>query len=173
MDGRAPKLFVGVGNVLSGDDGVGVRAAEIMLGLTLPPDVEVYEAGTATLELASLLELRKRVVVVDAVDAGAEPGEIFRLKPEQVERQDSFPLSLHQLGLLHALDETHLRGRPPASVVLVAVQVGDLSPGIRLSPAVRASLPKVLEVAVRELDLSPDVLGTLSTARETVGSRRR
>ncbi len=157
MVARAPKLFVGVGNVLAGDDGVGVRAAEIMMGLPLTPDVDVYEAGTALLELAAVLELRERVVVVDAIDAGAEPGQIFRLRPEQIRSQEGLPLSLHQLGLLHALDETHLRGRAPGEVVLLAVQVGNLSGGMKLSPAVKASLLRLLEAAVDELDLGLDL----------------
>lgn len=161
MVARAPKLFVGVGNVLGGDDGVGVRAAEIMMGLPLTPDVEIYEAGTALLELASVMERRDRVVVVDAIDAGAEPGQVFRLRPEQIQSQASLPLSLHQLGLLHALDETHLRGRAPGEVVILAVQIGDLSAGMKLSSAVKASLFGLLETAVDELDLGPDLLDCL------------
>lgn len=162
---RAPKLFVGVGNVLSGDDGVGVRAAEIMMGLPLTPDVEVYEAGTALLELATVLELRERVVVVDAIEAGAEPGQVFRLLPEQIRSQEGLPLSLHQIGLLHALDETHLRGRAPTEVVILAVQVGDLSGGMKLSPAVKASLLELLEAAVDELDLGLDIRDCLPASQ--------
>ena len=82
MKARAPKLFVGVGNVLRRDDGVGVRAAEILAGMPLPPQVEVCEAGTAALDLASAIEGRERVVVVDAMDAGARPGAVFRLTPD-------------------------------------------------------------------------------------------
>ena len=172
MEARAPKLFVGVGNVLSGDDGVGVRAAELMMSLPLTPDVEVFEAGTALLELAGVLELRERVVVVDAIDAGAEPGQVFRLLPEQIRPQDSLPLSLHQLGLLHALDETYLRGRAPGEVVILAVQVGDLSGRMKLSPAVKASLPKLLETTVSELGLDLDIRDCLPVPRLESESRR-
>jgi len=171
MEPRAPKLFVGVGNVLCGDDGVGVRAAEIMMSLPLTSDLEVFEAGTALLELAAVLELRERVVVVDAIDAGAEPGQVFRLRPEQIRPRASTPLSLHQLGLLHALDEAHLRGRPPGEVVILAVQVGDLSGGMELSPAVKASLAELLEAAVDELDLSLDIRDCLPVARQQSESR--
>jgi hydrogenase maturation protease len=171
MEPRAPKLFVGVGNVLCGDDGVGVRAAEIMMSLPLTSDLEVFEAGTALLELAAVLELRERVVVVDAIDAGAEPGQVFRLLPEQIRSQEGLPLSLHQLGLLHALDETHLRGRAPGEVVILAVQVGDLSGGMKLSPDVKASLAELLEAAVDELDLSLDIRDCLPVARQQSESR--
>ena len=52
MHRRAPKLFVGIGHVLKRDDGVGVRAAEVMARRPLPDDVEVYEAGLAGWSLA-------------------------------------------------------------------------------------------------------------------------
>jgi hydrogenase maturation protease len=158
MDARAPNLFVGLGNVLCGDDGVGVRAAEIMAGLPLPPEVEVYEAGTALTELAGVLERRERVVVVDAIDAEAEPGTVFRLEPDQLQRRELPPLSAHQLDILHALDETELLGRAPESVVILAVQAGDVSRGFELSPSVEGSLFKVLGAAVHELGLPLDIL---------------
>jgi hydrogenase maturation protease len=172
MEARAPKLFVGVGNVLSGDDGVGVRAAELMMSLPLTPDVEVFEAGTALLEMAGILELRERVVVVDAIDAGAEPGQVFRLLPEQIRPHESLPLSLHQLGLLHALDETYLRGRAPGEVVILAVQVGDLAGGMKLSSAEKASLFELLEEVVDELDLDLDIRDCLPVPRVESESRR-
>ena len=74
---RAPKLLVGVGNVLRRDDGVGVRVAQIMARLPLPPEVEVYEAGTVGVDAAWILEQRELVVVIDAIDAGAKPGTFF------------------------------------------------------------------------------------------------
>jgi hydrogenase maturation protease len=163
VDGRAPKLFVGIGNVLQGDDGLGVRAAEIMEKLPLPHDVEVHECGTALLELARFLEGREVVVVVDAIDAHAEPGTVFRLKPEHLERP-STPISLHELDLSHALDEARLLGREPEKVFIVAVQIADLSRALTLSLPVEGALLRALGVAVHELELPLDILDYLALA---------
>jgi len=158
MHERTDKLFVGVGNLIRRDDGVGVRAAEIMSHWPLPPDVEVYDAGTAGLEIAGVIERRERVVVVDAIEAGAEPGEIFRLTPQQLRPYLNSSISLHDVHLLDALDETNLLGTAPREVVILAVQVADVSAGIGLTPAVEHSLPRVLKLAARELDLPAGIM---------------
>jgi len=160
---RAPKLFVGIGNVLQGDDGLGVRAAEIMEKLPLPSEVEVYECGTALPDLARVLEDREVVVVVDAIDARAAPGTVFRLKPEQLERQ-SVPISLHEIDLSHALDEADLLGRAPKKVFIVAIQVADVSRALTLSLPVEGALLRALGVAVHELELPLDILDYLALA---------
>ncbi len=158
MQSRPPKLFVGVGNVLKRDDGVGVRVAQIMAGLRLPPSVEVYDAGTVGLEAAAMLERRQLVVVADAIEAAAEPGAIFRFSPQQLRPYVKTALSLHDVHLLDALDETRLLGTAPAQVTVFAVQVGDVSTGLGLSPAVEASLEKVLRLATDALGLPASIL---------------
>jgi hydrogenase maturation protease len=156
MGSPAPKLLMGIGNVLRGDDGVGVEVATRTARLPLPPDVEVCEAGTAGLELASILERRQKVVVVDAIDTGGPPGSIYRLMPEDVRPTAGAGLSVHDLHLLHALDETRLLGTAPKEVVILAVQVADVSTGIRLSAPVRAAVPRVIALAARELEVPLD-----------------
>jgi hydrogenase maturation protease len=155
---RAAKLFLGVGNVLWHDDGVGVRAAQIMAECPLPPDVEVYDAGTVGLDAAIALERRRLVVVADAIDAGAEPGTVFRFRPEELRPYARSAFSLHDVHLLDALDETRLLGTAPAEVVVLAVQVGDVSSGLGLSPPVEASMERLLNLAAKALGLpSPSV----------------
>jgi len=151
---RAPKLFAGVGNVLRCDDGAGVCAARVLESLPLPPDVEVRELGTAGLAAAPLLEGRSLVVIADAVDLGAEPGTLFRLTPERIRPYAQTGLSLHEVHLLHALDETRLRGRAPGAVVILAVQVADVSLGVGLSPAVDRALDGLLRRAAAELGMA-------------------
>ena len=150
---RRSRLFVGLGNVLRRDDGVGVRAAERLIELEVPADVEVCDAGTGGLGLATWLEGRALVVVADALDADAEPGAIFRFAPVDLRPTERSGLSLHDLHLLDALDELRLLGRVPASTVILGVQVADVTMGIALSPPLEAALDRVVALAARELGL--------------------
>lgn len=156
MHTRSPKLFVGIGNILRGDDGVGVEVAARLAGLSPPADVEVYEAGTVGAELAVVLENRELVVVVDAIDAGQPPGAVFRLAPEALQPAARSGLSMHDLHLLHALEETRLLGTAPREVVILAVQVADVSLGIGLSPPVDAAVERVVALAAGELGVPVD-----------------
>ena len=151
---RAPNIMVGIGNLLKRDDGVGVIVAQQMSQLDLPDDVEVIDAGTAGTELAGLIERRRLVVVIDAIDAGEPPGSIFRLDPESVQPASRAGLSVHDLHFLHALDETRLLGSSPQRVVIFAVQVADKSTGIGLSEPVGRAAERVMALAAEQLGLS-------------------
>lgn len=155
MTHRPPRLFLGVGNLLQRDDGVGVRAAQALARAELPPDVEVCEAGTIGLDAAPILEHREQVVVADAIDAGAPPGSLFRLSPDALRPYADVALSVHDPHLLNALDETRLLGTAPGQVVFLAVQVGDVSTGLELTAEVQAAVPELLAMAARELGM-PD-----------------
>jgi hypothetical protein len=57
-------------------------------------------------------------------------------------------------------------------VVILAVQVGDLAGGMKLSSAVKASLFELLEEVVDELDLDLDIRDCLPVPRVESESRR-
>lgn len=165
-----PKLLLGVGNVLRRDEGVGVRVADLFARLPLPPDVEVCDGGTLGLDAATLLEGRRLVVVVDAVDANASLGEIFRLQPEDLVPATRCGFSVHDFHLLDALEQTRLVGTEPERVVVLAVQVQDVSVGIGLTPAVEQALPKVARQVARELDLPESLVEQSSTLESSWSS---
>ncbi|NOX56678.1 MAG: hydrogenase maturation protease [Planctomycetes bacterium] len=163
MKQRAPKLFLGVGNVLKHDEGVGVRAAEILGALSLPDDVEVCDAGTLGIDTAAVLEGRELVVVVDALDAGAEPGAVFRLTPGQIAPTIRGGFSVHDFHFLDALDETRLLGREPSEVIVFGVQVADVSTGLGLTAPVERALTRVVKLAGRELGVPEKILQQATT----------
>lgn len=158
---RAPKLFVGVGNVLLHDDGVGVRVAEMMAALGLPGEVDVYDAGSGGIEMGGLLEGRDLVVVVGAMQADAEPGTIYRLGAADLRPCSRSGMSVHDLHLLNALDELDLHGTAPKEVVVFTVQVADVSVGLGLSCPVQGALREVVLRAAFELGLpAPELPAT-------------
>jgi hydrogenase maturation protease len=42
---KKPILVLGIGNIILKDEGIGVRVAERMMQMDLPPDVEVLDGG--------------------------------------------------------------------------------------------------------------------------------
>jgi hydrogenase maturation protease len=126
-----------------------------MASLPLPEDVEVYDAGTVGIEVSWELEGRSLVVVVDAIEAGAEPGAVFRFTPAELQPWAiGSPFSLHGANLFDALEQTRLLDTAPKEVAVLAVQVGDVSWGLGLSPPVAGALEKVLHLAGRILDVT-------------------
>lgn len=148
MNARRPRLLLGVGNVLRRDDGAGVFAARAATRLRLGPDLEAYDGGCGGIDLADVLEGRARVVIVDAIDAGMPPGASTRMSPEELRPAIRTGVSLHDLHLLDALAELRLLHSAPRRVIVIGVQVADISVGIGLSPAVERALPGVIRSAL-------------------------
>jgi len=77
-------LVLGIGNLVMGDDGAGVRVVqELQKRYVFPPHVEVMDGGTLGLDLLPKLEGIGRLLMVDAVETGGEPGTLVRLVGEE------------------------------------------------------------------------------------------
>ena len=75
-------LIFGCGNILFGDDGFGPAVVrELQESYVLPEDVLALDVGTSVREILFdiLLSERRpeRLIIVDAVDRGREPGALF------------------------------------------------------------------------------------------------
>jgi len=151
-DGRTGTLVLGIGNVLMGDEGVGVEAVRRLQELPLPPGVECLEGGTGSFVLLGPMREAGRILLVDAAADEAPPGTVRRLTPRF---SKDYPRSLtaHDIGLKDLLDAFHLMGEPP-EVVLFAVSVRPpADPYLGLSPAVAAAVPEVVRSILEELAL--------------------
>lgn len=140
-----------VGNVLRRDDGFGYAVAS-RLG-ELPPGVEVLETGIGGIPLLQeLLAGCDGLLIVDAVERGAEPGTLFVIEP-RVGEPSSVP-DMHLADPDQVLAMASRMGCLPARVLLVGCQPADArGVGQELSPAVtRAVEPAVARVhaTVRE-----------------------
>jgi len=147
----APVLVLGVGNILMGDEGIGVRIIESLKDCHLPEDVELFDGGTASLELLSLFSNRRKLVVVDAIKSGQEPGTVYRFNLEDLTYQKEFATSLHQLGIIDTLSQARILGCLPEEVVIIGIEPARIAPGLELSPEITTVIPRVKEVILKEL----------------------
>jgi len=154
MEGRSRRLILvlGVGNLLLGDEGVGIHAVRELEKRALPPQVDVVDGGTAGLNLLDLMKGYERVIIVDAVDAGEEPGTILRFTPQEVASDaQALPLSLHQTEILKVLELATYLGRPLPPIIIYGIQPQAMDWSTELSPALQARLSKLVDAILREM----------------------
>jgi hydrogenase maturation protease len=150
---KPPRLILGVGNLLLRDEGVGVHVISALRDRELPDDVELWDGGTASFDLLDTLAGRRQVIIIDAVRTGSEPGTIFRFTPEDISARREQVTSLHQVGLLEALTVAeHLLDSAPQEVIILGIEPKEIDWGLELSPEVEAAVPRVIELAMEELD---------------------
>ena len=146
------RRVIGLGNVLHGDDGVGVRVAEALRQLPLPEDVEVITLGTQMLELIRLLAGCTAAVLVDAARSDAPAGRVAVQRAEELLQTETSGTSSHAADLRFALRSAQAEwgALPPTQVVAVAVtHIETFKTG--LSPAVEGAVPVAVDHIVHLL----------------------
>lgn len=140
---------IGVGNLLLGDEGVGVHAIRALEQTGVPPRVELIDGGTAGLALIGYLEDVDKVIFIDAADMGQPPGTFRRFQPDEVRALiTERGLSLHETGLFNVLSLARQTGTWPPELIIFGVQPATLGHTVELSPACTAVLP-ALVAAIR------------------------
>ena len=139
----APRILImGVGNVLMGDEGVGVHAVRQLDARAWPAGVSLLDGGTGGFHLLAHFGTCDIVVMIDATLDGRPPGTVCVLEPRYA---SDFPraLSAHDIGLKDLVDSAAVLGMLP-KVLLVTVSVATFQPmQLTMSQEVEASLPQV------------------------------
>lgn len=154
---------LGLGNVLLGDDAVGPFVIELLrAGYELPDNVSVIDLGTPGLGLPAYLSEADAVVLVDAVAATGEPGEVRLYRREDVGEIPLKPrVSPHDPAVQEALCLVDLAGNGPRELLLVGIIPEHATLGAGLSERVRRACAPALDAVLHELAR----LGVPATAR--------
>ncbi len=142
----------GIGNLLLGDEGVGIHAIRALRErYILPEGLEIVDGGTMGLDLLPYVEGIDKLLIVDAVDLGAEPGTIQVLEGERVRRFLDTKFSVHQIGLPDMLFAAELKGILPPELCIVGIQPAVIETGLEMSGAVAKNFEALLDTVVRRL----------------------
>jgi hydrogenase maturation protease len=149
---EAKVTLIGLGNLLMGDEGVGVHAIRYLEAhYEVPPDLEIVDGGTAGLDLLPYVEKRHRVIFVDAVNFEREPGYIGILKNREIPAMFGVKDSLHHLGLMDVLAAAQLLDATPGEMCLIGIQPQTMELGVELSDLMQGRLPALVDHILEQL----------------------
>ena len=147
---RSRKILVlGIGNLLMGDEGVGVHAIRRLEQETLPAHVTLVDGGTGGFHLLEYFSDFDTIVMIDATMDGRLAGTVAIIEPRYA---SDFPrtLTAHDIGLRDLVESAALLGSLP-KIHLVTVSIEAMQPmQTSLSPAIEDAVGRVA-AAVREL----------------------
>lgn len=141
-------LVIGIGNVLMGDEGVGIHILRALEAAGSLPGAELLDGGTGGINLLETVSNAAALVMIDATRDGQPSGTVSLLRPAVVA---DLPrgLSAHDFGLRDLFAAAALLGRFP-EIHLYTISVETIRPMcLELSPEVSAAVPKVVK-AIRE-----------------------
>ena len=158
-------IILGAGNELMKDEGVGVHLVRILQNEPRLPTLNVItmDIGTSP-DFAHLIEGVQKLIIVDAVKGGCEPGTIYRFTHDQIESEFALTTSLHQVGLLENLRMMELTGSEPDETVVIGIEPAEVGLGLELSHELEHQMPKLVRTVLQEIGSST---GTVEINNET------
>ncbi len=140
---------IGCGNPNRQDDGVGVYIAQALLAWLAVhphPGVEVYDAGTAGMDVMFQARGSDALIVVDANLSESEPGSLFVVPGEMLANLPEPGYNLHDFRWDHALyaGKKIYQSDFPDDITVYLIEAASVDLGVGLSSVVQAAADKAI-----------------------------
>ena len=150
--GSMKTLIIGIGNEYRGDDGVGRQVARRLASLD-PPNVEIQESSGESFSLMELWSNAPEVILIDAVQSGAEPGTVQRFDAGTTPLPTGFvqQCSTHALSLPEAIEMARSLEQLPPKVILYGIEGLRFEHGNILTPTVARAAEETVGHILQEI----------------------
>jgi len=144
-------LVIGLGNILLGDDGIGVHVIRrLATNPGIPPGLRPLDGGTLGFRLMDAFARWDAILLVDAAELGEPAGTIRLLERDALNRhvRRGGRVSAHEAGLVDLLTLAKLEGHAPSHLALLGVQPERIDWNETLSVPLARALPGACQMAI-------------------------
>lgn len=145
-------LVLGLGNILMGDEGVGVHVVRALASQPLPEDVECLDGGTGGFILLEPLQNADRIILIDAAAEDKPIGTVTRTMP-RFSKDYPPTLTAHDIGVKDLLDVFYMQSGH-REVILYTITIDPQQP-ISLSLSETVASARDAAVCQVHMDLQP------------------
>ena len=151
----AHTVVIGVGNRWRRDDAAGLEVVDALRGRVddsvVDDSVVFVESDGEPTRLLDAFALAPRVIMIDAVVTGGEPGTVHRFTDEQLPDGMGIGQSSHLVQLYETIALGKLLDRLPNGLVLIGIEAIDFDNGEGLTDAVAAGVQAAVEAVRADL----------------------
>lgn len=137
--------MLGVGNVLLSDEGVGIHIIKKLSAIELPREVEIIDGGTAGYELIGFFRNKKKVIIIDCINADEPPGTMLLITPQHLDLRCRPSISIHQEGLYELLTQAEFINPLPEIIIVGIVPENIERFSMELSPTLQLALDGIIQ----------------------------
>ncbi|MDD5433801.1 MAG: hydrogenase maturation protease [Nitrospira sp.] len=160
-------LVIGLGNILMGDDGIGVHVINDLKRFNMAGNVDIVDGGTAGIDLLDILSLYQRVFVTDAIIStpkGKMGVSLFSVD-DLLSRQGDSNYSIHDVDLTSTISLMKALDMTIPVITIIGIPASDISPGAGLSEECKSHLSEatqLLAAMIRLFYLYPEKLDAIN-----------
>ncbi|MCL4378534.1 MAG: hydrogenase maturation protease [Actinobacteria bacterium] len=150
--------IIGFGNIFMSDDGIGIKVIEELRKESFTSkfnNISIIDGGTSAVDLLFMLENSDKVIIVDAVDAGQNTGEIVRFKLNEIaefKKKNIKSFSLHDVDLSEAFNLMKSLNMT-ADITIIGIKPKIVDYGEKLSPEIESKIPELILKIKQEMNL--------------------
>lgn len=138
-------LILGIGNLLFGDEGIGVHFINYIgkkYRFSGEHEVELIDGGTLAQRLIPIIVEYDHLIVIDTINApGVEAGEVYFFDFDAVPDAVNWQGSAHEVEMLQTLNMMDLAGDRPSTMIMGVVPTVIEITEFSLSQAVADAVP--------------------------------
>lgn len=144
-------LLIGVGSAYRGDDAVGLVVARRLQAEPHDP-LSVREMSRDGATLLELWKDAEAVIIIDAVQSGAEPGTVYRFDAgAQPIPAALFRSSTHAFGVAEAIELARALQQLPSRLVVYGIEGKNFAASVDLSAEVEHAAGEVVRRVRQEM----------------------
>ena len=152
-------IVLGIGNLILGDDGVGIHVANEVKKHINSKDITVDEAITGGMNLLDMILGYDKAILIDAVKSDkAENGEVHRITLSDFNIMHS--CNPHDVSLIEAIEMAKKMGEKciPERIIIIGIMMKQIPCefGEKLSNNIKAAIPKAVEMTLNEIKTKID-----------------
>jgi hydrogenase maturation protease len=152
--------IIGVGNLLFGDEGFGVRFVqkyEKELKEKYGDRIDFIDAGTTTLPVVNEIGSVNHLFIIDAINPNKKeyiPGQIIEFERDAIFKgtKSKIKVTAHSGGVQEILATMELMNNLPEHIELIAVVPQSIDIGMSLTPLINDQLSAVKEIMIKKID---------------------
>jgi len=147
-------IILGVGNLILGDDGVGIHVAHKLKQQIKDPNITIDEAQTGGMNLLDLLLGYDKAIIIDAVKTqDKKEGEVNRIPLNDFSTIHS--CNPHDVSLTQAIEMAKKLGEKkiPKEIIVIGIMMKQIPCEFKenLSEKIATAVPKAVEMTLNEI----------------------
>jgi len=144
-------LVLGLGNPILSDDGVGFVLIDELEKIVTDENIIFEKISLAGMEILETMLDYDKVILLDSIQLGEEPGKIHRLTEDDIHLTQHS--STHDLGFKTVLDlgKQYYKDRMPKELLIFGIEAKDVTTfSESLTSEVQAKIPEILKEILKE-----------------------
>jgi hydrogenase maturation protease len=147
-------IVLGVGNLILGDDGVGVHVVNEVKKQIQDSEITIEEAITGGMNLLDLIIGYDKAIIIDAVKSDSSKiGDVKRIPISDFNTMHS--CNPHDVSLIEAIKMAKKLGETkiPNEIIIIGIMMKQIPCefGEKLSKKIAAAVPKAVEMTLNEI----------------------